>query len=198
MLPVGSRISLGRLHTQKSVNFQRWVHTLFIQTPSLLADYNHASRVSSLNHPLLFLVFCAATIIVLVMISPSNVLILTRLTQTIYSDNISYNFINVLRTPNCLFCATCLHISGPPSPDYAGKWTLPSTRNHFLSWCCLTLVSWQGRSCLELGSGSGLCGIALINIGAQSITLSDGNEAAIQNCEHNVALNCPDHSSQAS
>lgn len=46
-----------------------------------------------------------------------------------------------------------------------------------------------GKQCLELGSGSGVVGIALHRAEASHIMLTDGNSAAVQNCIHNLNLN---------
>ena len=41
---------------------------------------------------------------------------------------------------------------------------------------------------MELGSGAGLVGIILARLGARSL-LTDGCEAAMRNCEHNLRIN---------
>lgn len=46
-----------------------------------------------------------------------------------------------------------------------------------------------GRRCLELGCGAGVVGVALRRTGAASVTLTDGNDAAVENCKHNLDIN---------
>lgn len=53
-----------------------------------------------------------------------------------------------------------------------------------LLWrCCI------GSSCLELGCGAGVVGVALCRTGAATVQLTDGNGAAVDNCKHNLEIN---------
>lgn len=47
----------------------------------------------------------------------------------------------------------------------------------------------KGSSCLELGCGAGVVGVALCRSGAAKVQLTDGNGAAIDNCKHNLEIN---------
>ncbi len=53
-----------------------------------------------------------------------------------------------------------------------------------LLWQCCT-----GSNCLELGCGAGVVGVALCRSGAAKVQLTDGNDAAVDNCKHNLEIN---------
>lgn len=50
------------------------------------------------------------------------------------------------------------------------------------------MQSVAGKRCLELGSGAGLVGVALAHAGARAL-LTDGCEATVRNCVHNLDIN---------
>lgn len=47
----------------------------------------------------------------------------------------------------------------------------------------------RGKSCIELGCGTGVVGVALARAGASPLLLTDGNAEAVANCCRNLALN---------
>ncbi|DBA94871.1 TPA: hypothetical protein ACH3X1_002405 [Trebouxia sp. C0004] len=47
----------------------------------------------------------------------------------------------------------------------------------------------KGSSCLELGCGAGVVGVALCRSGAATVQLTDGNGAAVDNCKYNLEIN---------
>ncbi|DBA85057.1 TPA: hypothetical protein ACH3X2_005787 [Trebouxia sp. C0005] len=47
----------------------------------------------------------------------------------------------------------------------------------------------KGSSCLELGCGAGVVGVALCRSGAAKVQLTDGNGVAVDNCKHNLEIN---------
>lgn len=51
------------------------------------------------------------------------------------------------------------------------------------------LLPHTGRSCLEIGCGAGMVGVALHRCGASSILCTDGDVQATANCRHNLELN---------
>lgn len=51
------------------------------------------------------------------------------------------------------------------------------------------LCMYAGKRCVELGSGTGLLGIALSRVGADYVLLTDGDPSALDNCRHNLAGN---------
>lgn len=46
-----------------------------------------------------------------------------------------------------------------------------------------------GKSCLELGSGSGLLGVALAHLDVRELVLTDGDQTTLSNLCHNLRLN---------
>lgn len=47
----------------------------------------------------------------------------------------------------------------------------------------------KSRCCLELGSGTGMVGVALYRVGAARVICTDGDLEAVENCKANLALN---------
>lgn len=47
----------------------------------------------------------------------------------------------------------------------------------------------SGQSCLELGCGAGVVGVALSRVGAAVVHLTDGNAATVYNCRENLEIN---------
>lgn len=58
-----------------------------------------------------------------------------------------------------------------------------------MAGCRYDLYMAAGQKCLELGCGTGVVGIAVCRSRAANIMLTDGNHAAVQNCECNLSLN---------
>ena len=50
-------------------------------------------------------------------------------------------------------------------------------------------VLFQGRRCLELGSGPGTVGVALVRAGATQVALTDGDADTVENARRNMGLN---------
>ena len=46
-----------------------------------------------------------------------------------------------------------------------------------------------GSSCLEVGCGAGVLGVALCRVKAAVVLLTDGNGAAVSNCKGNLVIN---------
>ena len=51
------------------------------------------------------------------------------------------------------------------------------------------LPLFQGRCCLELGSGVGMAGVALARAGAANVLCTDGDLETLENCERNLRIN---------
>lgn len=49
----------------------------------------------------------------------------------------------------------------------------------------------KGKRILELGCGTGLCGIVAARLGAREVTLTDGNSDLLERVESNIAANLP-------
>ena len=55
--------------------------------------------------------------------------------------------------------------------------------------CCNRPPASAGKTCIELGAGTGVVGISLARVGAARVVLTDGNGATVENCRHNLKLN---------
>lgn len=51
------------------------------------------------------------------------------------------------------------------------------------------MASYQGKVCMELGSGTGLAGIFMARAGVKRVFVTDIGEAVLQNCAYNIAAN---------
>ena len=51
--------------------------------------------------------------------------------------------------------------------------------------CCAC----AGKTCLELGAGAGLLGVALARLGVRELLLTDGDQTTLGNLRHNLRLN---------
>ncbi len=86
---------------------------------------------------------------------------------------------------------TSLKLISSSSPDYSmlpvdlpGQWPSSCVSSDLIS------ISSAGKTCVELGCGTGLVGICLARLGAcAAISLTDGNSQSLENCCRNLQQN---------